>query len=94
MAHYAYLDENDIVTAVIVGRDEGDGGIDWEAYYAESAGLSASQVRRTSYNTAAGVHRYGGVPFRENYAGIGYRFDPNYGEHGGFFPPDPVEGEE
>ena len=29
MAHYAFLDENNVVTEVIVGKDEGDGGIDW-----------------------------------------------------------------
>jgi transketolase N-terminal domain/subunit len=33
MAHYAFLDENNIVTEVIVGKDEGEEGIDWEAHY-------------------------------------------------------------
>lgn len=41
MAHYAYLDENNIVTQVIVGKDEGVDGIDWEKYYG---------AIRTSYN--------------------------------------------
>ena len=39
MAHYAILDENDIVIEVITGRDETDtiDGVeqDWEANYAE-----------------------------------------------------------
>jgi hypothetical protein len=33
MAHYAFLDENNIVTEVIVGKNEGEDGVDWEAYY-------------------------------------------------------------
>ena len=35
MAHYAYLDENNIVTAVIVGKDENEliDGLDTETYY-------------------------------------------------------------
>jgi hypothetical protein len=89
MAHYAFLDENNIVTEVIVGRDEGDGDIDWEAHYASVRGLSSTQCKRTSYNTRNGEHVGGGTPYRHNYAGIGYRFDPEYGEDGGFFPPEP-----
>ena len=51
MAHYAFLDENNIVTEVIVGRDEDevvDGISDWEAYYGEFRGQTC---KRTSYNT-------------------------------------------
>ena len=33
MAHYAFLDSNNIVTEVIVGRHEGENGVDWEQYY-------------------------------------------------------------
>jgi hypothetical protein len=91
MAHYAFLDDQHIVIEVITGRDEGDGGVDWEAHYAEVRGLPTSQCRRTSYNTSNGQHLNGGVPFRHTYAGIGFRFDPDWGEEGGFFPPDPVE---
>jgi hypothetical protein len=74
MAHYAELDENNIVTTVFVGRDEDDlaeGVTDWEEYYAKP-GMT---VKRTSYNTHAGQHVSGGEPFRGNYAGIGYRYD-------------------
>jgi hypothetical protein len=72
MAHYAFLDENNIVTEVIVGKDEGEDGIDWENYY----GQFRKQVcKRTSYNTQGGVHQLGGTPFRKNYAGIGYTYD-------------------
>lgn len=72
MAHYAFLDENNIVTEVIVGKDEGDEGCDWEQWYGEFRGQTC---KRTSYNTIAGVHTNGGIPFRKNYAGIGYTYD-------------------
>lgn len=72
MAHYAFLDLNNIVTEVIVGKDEGDGGIDWEQHYGEFRGQSC---KRTSYNTNAGVHLSGGTPYRKNYAGIGCTYD-------------------
>lgn len=84
MAHYAFLDENNVVVEVVVGRDEGELGIDWEAYYGERRGLTC---RRTSYRTFNGQHPEG-RPFRHTYAGIGFRFDPTYGPDGGFFPPD------
>ena len=60
MAQYAYLDENNIVTQVIVGRDEDDlieGVTSWEEYYG---------ALRTSYS--------GSIRF--NFAGIGYTYDP------------------
>jgi hypothetical protein len=66
MAHYAFLDENNIVTEVITGRDEWeevDGITDWEQAYSEVRG---QVCKRTSYN---GNIRY-------NYAGIGYTYDP------------------
>ena len=72
MAHYAFLDLNNIVTEVIVGKDEGEDGIDWEQHYGEFRG---QPCKRTSYNTIGGVHTSGGTPYRKNYAGIGYTFD-------------------
>ncbi len=75
MAHYAYLGENAIVTAVITGREENELGIDWEAYYATQAGLPLGRVKRTSYNTHGGQHAAGGVPFRKNFAGVGFSYD-------------------
>ena len=80
MAHYAYLDSDNVVTQVIRGKQEGEGGTDWEAYYG---------AVRTSYNTHGGQHATGGMPFRYNYAGIGYTFDPDHGTHGAFIPPQP-----
>jgi hypothetical protein len=66
MAHYAFLDENNIVTEVITGRDEWeevDGITDWEKAYGDYRG---QVCKRTSYN--------GNIRF--NYAGIGYTYDP------------------
>lgn len=85
MAHYAFLDENNIVTEVIVGKDEGEDGIDWEQHYGEFRG---QVCKRTSYNTIGGVHTSGGNPFRKNYAGIGYTYDP---QRDAFIPQKPYE---
>ena len=65
MAHYAFLDENNIVTEVITGRNETevvDGISDWETYYGNFRG---QRCIRTSYN--------GNI--RKQYAGIGYLYD-------------------
>jgi len=72
MAHYAFLDENNIVTEVIVGKNENEDGIDWEQQYGNFRGQTC---KRTSYNTNKGVHRSGGIPFRKNYACIGMIYD-------------------
>lgn len=76
MAHYAFLDDNNIVTEVIVGRNEDeivDGISDWEAHYGEFRG---QRCVRTSYN--------GNI--RKNYAGIGYTYDEG---RDAFIPPQP-----
>ena len=72
MAHYAFLDENNIVTEVIVGKNEGEEGTDWEVHYGN---FRSQTCKRTSYNTHGGVHSNGGTPYRKNYAGIGYTYD-------------------
>jgi hypothetical protein len=83
MAHYAFLDANNIVTEVIVGKDENEDGILWELHY----GAFRNQVcKRTSYNTRGGVHTSGGIPYRKNYAGIGYTYDES---RDAFIPPKP-----
>jgi len=64
MAHYAFLDENNIVTEVIVGIDETEliEGLDTETWY----GNFRNQVcKRTSYNSR----------IRKQYAGIGYKYN-------------------
>jgi hypothetical protein len=65
MAHYAFLDNNSIVTEVIVGIDETEliEGLEPETWYGNFRGQTCI---RTSYN--------GKIRF--NYAGIGYTYDP------------------
>lgn len=85
MAHYAFLNMQNIVTEVIVGKDETDGPTNWEMHY----GNFREQVcKRTSYNTKGGVHANGGTPFRKNYAGIGYTYDET---RDAFIPPKPYD---
>lgn len=88
MAHYAYLNENNIVTQVIVGKNEGEDGVDWEQYYG---------AKRTSYNTKGGIYydpttnqpaEDQSKAFRKNYAGIGYAYDLL---RDAFIPPKPYE---
>lgn len=92
MAHYAILNEDNIVTGVHVGKSEDEivmdtngNPIDWEIYYG---------AKRTSYNTMGGIHyQQPGEPspdqtkaFRKNYAGIGYTYDSI---RDAFIPPKP-----
>jgi hypothetical protein len=83
MAHYALLDKRGVVVQVITGVDENEGIYDWEQWYSAETRLTA---KRTSYNTQGGVHTLGGTPFRKNYAGIGYTYDP---QRDAFIPPKP-----
>jgi hypothetical protein len=75
MGYYAFLDNNNIVTEVITGRNENevvDGITNWEEHYGDFRG---QPCKRTSYNTKAGVHREGGIAFRKNFAAIGGSYD-------------------
>ena len=65
MAHYAFLDDNNIVTEVIVGKDETEliEGLTPEEWYGNYRNQTCV---RTSYNAR----------IRFNYAGIGYLYDP------------------
>ena len=83
MAHYAFLNNNNIVTEVIVGKNEGEEGINWEAHY---GAFRRQTCKRTSYNTMGGVHSLGGTPFRKNYAAIGYTYNEI---RDAFIPPKP-----
>ena len=75
MAHYAFLDNNNIVTEVITGIDETEliEGLDPEIWYGNFRG---QVCKRTSYNGR----------IRKNYAGLGYTYDP---ERDAFIPPKP-----
>jgi hypothetical protein len=73
MAHYAFLNRNNLVTEVIVGIDETEliEGLDPETWYGNFAG---QVCKRTSYNGN----------LRKNYAGIGYTYDAG---RDAFIPP-------
>jgi hypothetical protein len=80
MAHYAFVDDSNIVTEVIAGIDETEliEGLAPEQWYGNFRGQTCI---RTSYN---GNIRY-------NYAGIGYTYDPI---DDAFIAPMPCEHEE
>jgi hypothetical protein len=91
MAHFAKLDENNVVVFVTVGRQEDHGK---ELRLKERTG---DVYKQTSYNTRGGVHYNAetGEPsadqskaLRFNYAGIGFTYDP---ERDAFIPPKPYE---
>jgi hypothetical protein len=66
MAHYAFIDQNNIVVEVITGRDENeivDGITDWENHYEQFR--DGLKCLRTSYHGS----------IRKNYAGVGYIYD-------------------
>jgi hypothetical protein len=75
MAHYAFLDDENIVTEVITGIDENEliEGLDPENWYGNFRGQTC---KRTSYNSN----------IRKNYAGVGYFYDQ---ELDAFIPPKP-----
>ena len=77
MAHYAFLDDNNIVTEVIFGIDETEliEGLDPEVWYGNFRG---QVCKRTSYN--------GNI--RKNYAGIGFTYNA---ELDAFIAPKPFE---
>jgi hypothetical protein len=77
MAHYAFLDSDNIVTEVITGIDESQliEGLHPETWYGNFRGQTC---KRTSYN--------GNI--RKNYAGIGYTYDAG---RDAFIPPKPFD---
>ena len=85
MAHFAEIDENNIVTRVlVVSDDQEDRG---NEFLSNDLGLGGTWLK-TSYNTIAGEHKNGGTPFRKNYAGIGFTYDEN---RDAFIPPKPFD---
>jgi hypothetical protein len=64
MAHYAFLDENNIVTEVIAGIDETETieGLDPETWYGNYRGQVCKRTSKTN-------------SIRFNYAGVGYTYD-------------------
>jgi len=79
MAHFAELDENNVVLRVVVVNDDYEA--DGENWCNEKLG---GKWKQTSYNTTANVHNNGGTPFRKNYAGEGFTYNEALD---GFIPP-------
>ena len=77
MAHYAFLDSDNIVTEVITGIDETEliEGLDPETWYGNFRG---QVCKRTSYNGN----------YRKNYAGVGFTYDA---ERDAFISPKPFD---
>jgi hypothetical protein len=77
MSHFAQIDDNNIVTQVIVAEQD---------FINSGAVGDPSRWIQTSYNTFGGQHKNGGTPLRKNYAGIGYIYDP---DRDAFYPKKP-----
>lgn len=87
MAHFAQIDENNVVLQVIVVNN--DNALTEQAGQEFIASINiAGTWLQTSYNSFAGKHLLGGTPFRKNYAGIGYTYD-KYRD--AFIAPKPVD---
>ena len=83
MSHFAEIDgEGTVLRVLVVADDKESRG---QEFLADDLGLGGTW-KKTSYNTAAGVHSNGGTPFRKNFAGIGYKYDT---EKDAFIPPKP-----
>ena len=86
MAHFAKLGIGNIVERITVVSND--------VATSEQAGVEFLQNlynnrdvwKQTSYNTKGNVHLNGGTPFRKNYAGIGFTYDP---QRDAFIPPKP-----
>ena len=61
MDYYAFLDENNVVTEVIGGKDQSSENTDWEQWYGEFRGQVCKRSRTDG--------------FRKHYAGIGFTYD-------------------
>ena len=83
MAHFAKISEENIVLQVLTLNDSDmldENGVPSELvgqqYLQKHNNWPAHLWIQTSYNTSNNIHKLGGIPFRGNYAGIGYTWDP------------------
>ena len=83
MAHWAEIDENNIVLRVTVGNNEDPNGDEGYQWLLDNLG---GRWIKASYNTFRGIHLEGGTPFRKNYPGVGYYYNE---ELDAFIPPKP-----
>ena len=83
MAHFAKISEDNIVLAVLTLNDNdmldengNPSELIGQQYLEKHNNWPAHLWIQTSYNTHSNVHSLGGIPFRGNYAGIGFTWDP------------------
>ena len=88
MAHFAKLDENNLVLEVIVVADSDAPTEAKGQTFLQNLYKNTITYKQTSYNTFAGEHKLGGTPLRKNYAGIGYTYDST---KDAFIPPKPFD---
>lgn len=77
MAHFARLDENNIVIdRLLISNDACNGGDDESAgkQMIADSGFEGRWVR-CSFNTVKNTHRFDGIPFRGSYPQIGWVYD-------------------
>jgi hypothetical protein len=78
MAHFAKVLKGKVVEVIVAESDFFDMYVD----------NTPGRWIQTSYNTKGGVHLFGGMPLRKNYAGIGYTYDEI---KDAFIPPQPFK---
>jgi hypothetical protein len=89
MAHFAKLDENNIVTEVYVVHNNVATDEETGINFLKTLLKEPDAVwKQTSYNTHGGVHLLGGTPFRKNFAGRGYIYDA---DKDAFIAPKPFD---
>jgi len=84
MAHFAKIENNLVTEVLVVNNDLEHRGAD---FLVNDLGLGGTWIK-TSYNTRGNVHVNGGIPFRKNYAGIGFSYDSN---RDAFISPKPFD---
>lgn len=75
MAHFAKLNSENIVEEVLVVSNEVATNEQAGVNFLNNLLKTNDTWKQTSYNTVGGVHKLGGIPFRKNYAGVGYKYD-------------------
>ena len=78
MAHFAKLDSNNKVIFVTTGRDQDNEN--------DLTLKTGDTYKQTSYNTYGNKHMLGEIPFRKNFAGVGFTYDSI---RDAFIPPKP-----
>jgi hypothetical protein len=85
VAHFAEINQNGVVVRVVVVSDKQEHR--GQEFLANDLGLGGTWLK-TSYNTYAGKHLKGGIPYRKNYAGTDYVYDA---QRDAFIPPRKFE---